>query len=198
MTVTVLIVSHEQEWCLPKAVISAQGQTVKPETVLVVSDTEAFPSLPDKLIQGMREVQTDFVIPMAADDLLHPCFVEYTLEAMEDDVAAVYSDVFLFGIEHGTFKTPGTFPTPDLATNNRYPGVALIRHATYEAVGGYDRDDGMFCDWGLWLKLARFGARCVRVPESLLLYRRHDRNASRLRSEADENAMRKAIREKYA
>jgi glycosyltransferase involved in cell wall biosynthesis len=145
---------------------------------------------------GVQQTLTDFFIPLSADDKLHPEMVEKTLAAIGDH-AVCYTDLQCFGAYEDSWETPDTFPSHDYKTNNRTPATALYRRSAWDAVGGYNEKDEWWCDWGLYIELAKAGFTGVRVPEKLTLYGRHDKNRSNRRSPEERERLEKLIRENH-
>lgn len=195
--VSIVIQSHRQEQFLDDARRSCREQTIGGPWLDVIEVIDEPPLLPAKRNHGARLSSAGKLVFLSADDMLHPDFLRKTVIAMEEGVDAVYTDVRYFGDCEERMDAPDDFPSWDILTNNRYPGTFLIRRDTFFDVGGYDEDDGWWCDWGLWLKLSNAGANCVRVPEPLFLYRRHDTNISGIRSKEDDDALRAHILRKY-
>lgn len=197
MRVDVVVSCHDQEGILLlRCNMSLIGQTVNRGRILVIPREPEWETLPQKLNAGLDRVETDYFIPMAADDKLDPTFIEKTTAALTHDVAAVYTDIQRFGDEECVNESP-EWPVDDLMQQNRLPGTALFHTETVRLLGGYNEEDLGWCDWGLWIELARQGAKCVRVPEPLLLYRRHAGNASANRTPEEEAEMYERIRRNH-
>lgn len=138
---------------------------------------------------GFQEARSEFVVPLDADDVAHPQFVEKLYRAIRhDDGLAAVSCMF-----ESFYETPGEAVSgyaplamdPDLLLYHNIggPGAASILHRdTVLSVGGYDEWLTSFEDWDLWCTLVEHGYRGKAIPEFLLYYRL--RPDSLIRSEA--------------
>lgn len=138
---------------------------------------------------GFAHARTPWVVPIDADDVAHPRFVERLYETVRRDSSLACASC-MFESFH---ETPGegvsgyvplAMDRNLLAYHNiAGPGAASIlsREAVLD-VGGYDEWLTSFEDWDLWCALAERGYRGVAIPEFLLYYRL--RPGSLIRSEA--------------
>lgn len=122
---------------------------------------------------GLKQADTEFVLPFGADDVATPGFLELLLSLSWN------ADVVYPGM---TVTDPDLQPIGDhyaapfcpyrLQDAPYISGASLVRRSTAIAVGGY-RNIDMLEDWDLWVRMARAGARFKPCPEAKLLYRRH-------------------------
>jgi glycosyltransferase involved in cell wall biosynthesis len=61
-------------------------------------------------------------------------------------------------------------------------GLAAVRRARFEAVGGFDTSIGYTTDWDLWIRLILTGSEVGFVPEPLAEYRLHEASMSARRA----------------
>lgn len=131
---------------------------------------------------GIAIARGEWILPLDADDLLHPRYLERVLDAARRDpsLGMVTTLVSYFHRD-----APGGGPdcvsggrvylgfVRDLlvAANCASCSTALIRRDVLDAVGGYDESLPAFEDWDLYCSLAQRGVRAAVVPEFLFYYR---------------------------
>lgn len=125
-------------------------------------------------------VKTPWMCYLAADDLMRPTYLEKVLDVINrtsmhgDLLAVVYSDMEKFGNWSGIWEVINWDPT-QLRQGNYINGHAVMRKKVWEEVGGYRETPG-FEDHQLWVDMVDLnkGYYGVRIPEPLIMYRRHD------------------------
>jgi len=196
--VSVVIPCYRQADLLPDTVASVALQTFRDWEIVVVDDgspddTSAVARnlarrLPGRRIRvqrqanrglsgarnaGVRLARGRYVLPLDADDLLDPAFLEKTVAALEANPAAAiaFTDVQRFGAEEALWRM-GPFTAEALACRNVACCTALYRREVWEAVGGYDETLRRgYEDWSFWISAVEHGFEAVHVPEPLFLYR---------------------------
>ena len=137
---------------------------------------------------GMRAARGAYIVPLDADDMLAPTFVERALGKLQDGTADIcYSRVMFFGNEQGEFLVP-PFSVREMLRNNLVVNTALYRKAAWAGVGGYAEamTTGLE-DWDFWLSLIEQGNRFHRLEEPLFFYRRHGISRTDLARETEES-----------
>ena len=122
---------------------------------------------------GIGIATSPFVLPLDADDLLHPEFIEKTLAKIIDSpkVGFVTTWVQRFGQDNLVWKPPRPVLCRMLEENVAVSGC-LVRRAAWQAVGGYDeRMTSGYEDWDFWLRLLESKWRGTQVAEPLYFYR---------------------------
>jgi hypothetical protein len=129
--------------------------------------------LAEALNQALRQVETEFVLRLDADNRLHRDAIPFLLDlAWDTDVtypSLLLTDEELRPVEF--LKAPAFCPNR-LLEKNYIDGGALFRPEKALAVGGY-RDLPILEDWDLWVRMHRAGATFKAVPEAILYYRQH-------------------------
>jgi len=124
---------------------------------------------------GIRESRTEIIVPLDADDLIEPVFLEelfFTLE-MKPEAAWAYTDSVGFGKREYLWRK--NFSSIRMKTENILVYTAAIRKKWLLKVNGYEESDRSFNeDWHLWLRLLAAGAVPVHVRGYLFWYRRKD------------------------
>lgn len=126
---------------------------------------------------GIAHARANLVLPLDADDVLEPTFLERVVGAMDRDpgLAAVGTLVRYF--EDVPQRVTGAwlpvgFDRDLLCCENwACNATALLRKDALLEAGGYDEALTAFEDWDLYCGLARLGHRCLIVPEFLFCYR---------------------------
>lgn len=166
--VTALIPIHREkgnrEWL--QQTLNSLGDSVVP--LVLENDgevTEAFNA-------GLREADTEFVLPFGADDVAEPGMVT-KLKAAIWDVDVAYPAMLLVDetLQHivGVHEAQQYCPLR-LLQQNYITGGSLIRREKALDVGGY-RDLESWEDWDLWVRMSKDGARFKAVPDAKFLYR---------------------------
>jgi glycosyltransferase involved in cell wall biosynthesis len=194
LTVAVVIPCHNYGHYLAEALHSVLAQTRRADEILVVDDasTDETPSvvqrfggsvryvridarsLPAARNAGIREVNTDLVVFLDADDRLDPAFLERCLEVMPEDWMHhfVYTHFRRFGGSDAVHEAPA-YDRTELARENYIAPTTLLPRAEV-ARNGYDESLTIGLeDWDLYLTLAGQGIEGVLVDEPLFLYRIH-------------------------
>lgn len=112
-----------------------------------------------------------------ADDKIEPTYIEKALEVIgshNENLMVVYSDMLKFGNWEGVWVC-AEWNREQLRVGNFINGHSLLRKDLFDRIGGL-KDNGHFEDHWMWVEMmdldpALYG---VRIPEPLVLYRRHD------------------------
>ncbi len=116
-----------------------------------------------------------YILPLDADDLIAPSYVEKAVRAMEEDPALgiIYCEAELFGAQQGRWELP-EFSMPGFLNENCIFITALFRRSDWELVGGYKNAMRYgWEDWEFWLSLIELGRGVYKIPETLFFYRKH-------------------------
>jgi glycosyltransferase involved in cell wall biosynthesis len=142
---------------------------------------------------GFDQAQTQYVLPLDADNRLLPRCIERCLDAIRKELAAfAYPTIRKFG---GADDLIGDRPYRPLAlaTGNYIDAMALISKSAWAAVGGYDDLRLGWEDYDLWCKFAERGLFGVRVGEDPLAeYRVHPSSMLHTTTEVNANKQRLA------
>lgn len=122
---------------------------------------------------GIRHAQGEYVLPLDADDRIHP---DYLAEAMHifgqnNSPDVVYCEARMFGGANRRWYLP-PFSPERLAKDNIIFCSAVIRKSTLEKVGLYD--ERLIYgkeDWDLWIGIYAAGGRFYRINRVLFYYR---------------------------
>ncbi|GHT21800.1 hypothetical protein AGMMS4957_11100 [Bacteroidia bacterium] len=121
---------------------------------------------------AIREAKGKYILPVDADDLISPDFIDSAVEVLENNpqIKVVGCRVERFGEKQGEKKYP-KFSLRLLARKNMIVNSSMFRKADWEKTKGYCEEE-IFCeDWDFWLSLFETGGEYVRLPFIGLQYR---------------------------
>jgi glycosyltransferase involved in cell wall biosynthesis len=200
--VSVVVPYYDQPGYLVECVRSILAQSLGDLEVIVVDDASPAPAaaqlLADAAVRdervrvvrqpqnrglgaarntGFREARADLVLPVDADDLLAPEFLERTVAVLAEDERAdcAYADFAVFGLQEFVRTLP-VRPVEDLLRQQWIPGPGvLMRRRLWSDVGGYTEVRTLTGeeDWDFWLGALERGFTPRRIPLPLYRYRTH-------------------------
>ena len=199
-TVSVVIPFFNLAQYLPETVASVRRQTFRDFEIVVVNDGSTDPGCGTLLSRidggdvrvihkangglasarnaGFREARGKWVLPLDADDLIAPDYLEKTVRALSRQPALSYVTTLVADFESSIeMPTGGWCPwgaDPDLLPVMNCAGActALFVRDDVLAAGGYDESLTAFEDWELYARLAGQGKEGLVLPEFLFFYRR--------------------------
>jgi len=190
--VSVVIPCYNSGTTLQETLDSVERQTYQNLEVIVVDDgsddaTKALLSaLGDRVIlisqenkglsaarnTGIRNSSGDYVLPLDADDYLHPDFIKLCM----DELSAVNNKIFVFTYLNCFGDTVGvlekTYNRLDQLFVNQLPYCMLYPKQAWRELGGYDEDMRLgYEDWEFNIRLGIHGYVGVVVKRPLFNYR---------------------------
>lgn len=200
-TVSVIIPCYNQACFLEEAVTSVVAQSFNDWECIIVNDgspddtsdvtrklTAAYPDKIIRLVEkdngglasarnaGICTASGKYILPLDADDKLHPDFLSETVAILESsaDYAIVYVDEQNFGnASHVHCKGISDLKTLMFANVHDY--CSLYRREVWRTVGGYS--PAMYLggeDWNFWVCAASHGFQSFRLPLPLFHYRNRE------------------------
>lgn len=199
-SVAIVIPHKDMPGTLEDAVRSARDQSRPADEIIIVDDgstSEAALALLDEIearegVRIIRQQNTglpgarnaaieatacDYVIPLDADDLLAPDFIECTLAAVSREPALDMVTTLMACFkrlpqdpEYG-FAPVGFDRDSMTARNVASSCTALLRRSSVLEAGGYDESMSAYEDWDLYCAMATRDMRCALVPRHLVFNR---------------------------
>ena len=136
---------------------------------------------------GFAAAETEYVVPLDADNRLLPDFCARTLAAVSGTHAAfAYTKIQCFGGSDHVICDE-EFAPMRFAQSNYIDAMALVAKDAWAEVGGYTHIQHGWEDYDFWCCCAERGMWGVFVPEILAEYRMHDASMLRTVTETREN-----------
>lgn len=125
---------------------------------------------------GFRNARTEYVVPLDADDLISPQFIECLYWALinNPEAAWAYCDSFGFSAQEYIWRYP--FDAKRMKKENMLVATAMIRKKDFDEIGGYKVEKWSYNeDWRFWLEMLSHHKKPVHIATPLFWYRRLDR-----------------------
>ena len=121
---------------------------------------------------------TEILIPLDADDLIEPTYIEYIYWGLLKNPEAGWCYTDSVGFQGHEYCWEQPFSASRMKEENILVCTAGIRRQVFEEAGGYDECSRHYDeDWNLWLKLLSLGHFPVHLKGCLFWYRRTDNGA---------------------
>lgn len=137
---------------------------------------------------GIERATGSYILPLDADDLIGPTYLEKAIACMENDsdLGIVYCRANFFGAIEASWEIP-EYSFPEILLRNVIMVCALFRKADWQRVGGFKEDMvSGWEDYDFWLYILRLGRKVYRIPETLFFYRQLGNSRSQKMSLADQ------------
>ena len=195
--VAIVIPCKGQAKFLPDAMKSVKWQTKKAaEIIIACGDDESvdaalkFEDVPGVKIHSgcnkgvgharntaIRAAKSPYILPLDADDMLVPKFLEATTAQLKMDGRHEIVSTWVedFGDKEGVWRlpNPATF-----RQQNPFSTSSLFAKSLWEAAGGYDETLGSaFEDWEFWIRCMKLTPRVAVIGEPMLRHRSHPESA---------------------
>lgn len=121
---------------------------------------------------GIAESKTEIIVPLDADDLISPQYLEYVFFGLyyNPDAAWCYTDVA--GFQKQDYLWRQSWNAKRLKSRNFLVATAAIRKSAIEEVGGYKVEKWSYYeDWRFWLDMLTLHKKPVHVKGYLFWYR---------------------------
>jgi glycosyltransferase involved in cell wall biosynthesis len=143
---------------------------------------------------GIEATKGYYIVPLDADDKLHPDFLEKTMREYESNagVKVIYSDAWQFG-ESNNYAKRDDINMKDLCIRNFFQPIALFSREHFNQTEGYRRNIFGYEDWDMWLQLIDKAEHAKRIPEGLVYLRA--KSISMITELTGNDEMEKSVRE---
>lgn len=200
--VAVVIPCYEQAQFLPEAVQSACAQTFDDLEIVIVDDgspddtalvarrlaerhsdravrllRQENQGLPASRNNAIESTGAELILPLDADDMLDPRFVEACVAALDRhrERSIAYGDFQEFGARDRFVSRP-EYDFVSLTSVNGIGVASMFRRRAWEEVGGYNerlcsKYGASYEDWDFWISCGERGHFGVHVPEAVFHYR---------------------------
>lgn len=122
---------------------------------------------------GFSCANTGLVVPLDADDLIAPQYLEYLYWALYYNEAADWAYTDSVGFQDQEYVWKKKFSAKRMKRENILVPTAMIRKQAYEEIGGYKVEKQHYNeDWRFWLEMLGRHKKPIRVPLELSWYRR--------------------------
>lgn len=197
--VGIVIPCHNYGTYLREAVESVLGQNYRDWELIIVNDgstdcsvSEAKrliaenPQAPITLIEqdrqglsiarntGISRCATEYILPLDADDKLHPAMLEKCVALLDANpgIGIAYTDWQYFGLRHDICAAPEYDFHRLCHKGNLFVCAALMRREAWAKTGGFNPNMAMGLeDWDFWISCGEQGFFGKRIPEVLFYYR---------------------------
>jgi glycosyltransferase involved in cell wall biosynthesis len=146
-------------------VIVVNDGSKDPQTLSILQDiekdqvikviTQENKGLPSARNTGFKAASGQFVIPLDADDLLNPAFVDVAFAKINKDekIGVVFGDSIYFGTVNK--EKVNFWNQRSQFVANGLNALALIRRKCWEKTGGYDESMVLgYEDWEFWINVS--------------------------------------------
>lgn len=122
---------------------------------------------------GIANARNDLVVPLDADDVLAPTYIECLYWAMYYNPDAAWGYTNSYGFQELEYIWRENFQAERLKTYNFLNYVAMIRKQDALDIGGYKVEKWAYYeDWRFWLEMLGKHKKPVHVASNLFWYRR--------------------------
>ncbi len=192
----VIIPCYNQGQYLDQAVDSIVRQTFQDFEILIVNDGSTDPltveklkhynrpktrvlhtsnqGLPNARNNGIRETDSEYILPLDADDYMGETFLEKAVPVLNTQprVGIVACGLQYFGISDKRI-IPKIEGVQTFLGQNHIGVSSLFRRICWEQVGGYtEKIRQGYQDWNFWIDILKRGWQIHVIPEHLYFYRR--------------------------
>ncbi|OOP74787.1 glycosyltransferase [Clostridium beijerinckii] len=122
---------------------------------------------------AIRKCSTEIIVPLDADDLIEPTFLEYVFWGLyfNPDASWCYTDSL--GFQDDNYEWKKEFSSEEMKTNNILTCTAAIRKKDLLEIGCYDDSEKHYDeDWRLWLMFLSKNKYPVHIAQYGFWYRK--------------------------
>lgn len=194
--VSIIVPIYNMERFLEETLNSIMATTYKPLEIILVNDgsTDSSLSIAQQFAEryetvrvidqknggvsrarnhGIEEAKGEFILPVDADNIIEPTFVERAVDSFltgGSDVMVVRPRIDFIGDKTGEWFFP-PFTLREMASHNILDNCAMFRKSDWQRVGGYCERLLTREDWDFWMLMLEHGGRVVTLSTIELHYR---------------------------
>lgn len=216
--VSVIVPCYNQAIYLPEALNSLLAQTYQCWEAIVVNDGS--PDETEKVAleytrkdsrikyvfkengglssarnKGIELAQGEFILPLDADDIIHPEYMEKAMEAFEDNpfLKLVFCRGVFFGVKNKVWNLRYE-GYEELLQRNHIFCSAFFRRSDCMAIGGYDENMRKgHEDWEFFIRLLDENSLVYQIPSPLFYYRVKEQSMITAAKQADVYLMKRSF-----
>jgi len=177
------ISSVKNQTCKASEIIIVDDGSNDPESMKVLESLEADAEL--RVLKknngglasarnwGISNAISDFILPLDADDVLAPSFIESCFAAFDayPTVSIVATKVKMFGTKSASLRLP-KITKKNMLVMNCLVATAMFKKEVWNLSNGYNENMVYgYEDWDFWLSCIELDLKFYRVPKELFLYR---------------------------
>ena len=153
--------------------------------------------LPAARNAGIKELKTEFILPLDADDMLISNSIS-TLLKIQDKTAKpiiVYGDLFVYHREDAQeLLKLEEYNFDSLLNKSIMPATSMYPRESWEKVGGYDESmRSGYEDWDFHIRLGLNGVCGVHVPIPTFKYRQHEDSMRKVIQDQSNSDLRQSV-----
>ena len=124
---------------------------------------------------GIERARTNYILPLDADDLIEPTYIETLYWSLETNKDATWAFTDSVGFGKYIYLTDKKFDSEVMKIDNMITATALIRKEKILELGGYGKAKRYVNeDWHLWLRMLAKGYYPIHVAYYGFWYRRRE------------------------
>jgi len=124
---------------------------------------------------AIKYANTNYILPIDADDLIEPTYIETLYWAMEENKEAAWAFTNSLGFGKYIYLTDTYFDSEKMKTENHITATALIRKEKIMQLGGYGVAKRYVNeDWHLWLRMLANKEHPIQLTYYGFWYRRRE------------------------
>lgn len=132
---------------------------------------------------GIRMSKGELILPLDADDILHPdCLSRMVQVLMKDNklcIVSCYTGFFITSSKEVHFELqPKGSQIVNMLYQNQLIATSLFKKSSWELTGGYDEKmKAGFEDWEFWLRVLKTEKKSYHIIPEILFYYRKSKNS---------------------
>jgi glycosyltransferase involved in cell wall biosynthesis len=153
---------------------------------------------------GIEAALGKWIVPLDADDIIKPTFIEATMKALRmDETRFAYTDSVLWWPDENREQElkAQDYDFTGMLSHITWPCTIMLAKSAWRLAGGYSEEMsrmGGWEDWDFAITLGEIGICGLRVPEPLFYYRQHSETQMRKTALAVKPRLQETLRRRHA